>query len=53
MQKMPNGSLMILAKQSGCFAPGCQFNVESTDVLLLLSAIKRGQIHATRFTGGS
>jgi hypothetical protein len=25
---------MILAKQTGCFAPGCKFNVESTDVLL-------------------
>ncbi len=22
---------MILAKQTGCFAPGCKFNVESTD----------------------
>jgi hypothetical protein len=32
---------MILAKQTGCFAPGCKFNVESTDVLLPLSAIKR------------
>jgi hypothetical protein len=22
---------LILAKQTGCFAPGCKFNVESTD----------------------
>ena len=22
---------VILAKQTGCFAPGCKFNVESTD----------------------
>jgi acetyltransferase-like isoleucine patch superfamily enzyme len=32
---------VILAKQNGCFAPGCKFNVKSTDVLLPLSAQKR------------
>ena len=32
---------MILAKQSGCLAPGYKFNVKSTDVLLPLSAKKR------------
>jgi hypothetical protein len=31
---------MILAKQTGFFAPGCKFNVESTNVLLPLAAIK-------------
>jgi hypothetical protein len=25
---------LILAKQTGYFAPGCKFNVESTDVIL-------------------
>jgi len=32
---------VILARQTECFAPGCKFNVESTDVLLPLPAIKR------------
>jgi hypothetical protein len=35
MQLIPH---LILAKQTGCFAPDCKFNVESTDVLLPLSA---------------
>jgi hypothetical protein len=30
---------MILAKQTGCFAPGCKFNVESIDVLLLFRPV--------------
>jgi hypothetical protein len=46
-------SIVILAKQTGCFATGCKFNIESTDpttsqagvlragVLLPVSAIKR------------
>jgi hypothetical protein len=31
----PAGLYLILAKQTGCVAPGCKFNVESTDVLLI------------------
>jgi len=35
---------LILAKQTGCFAPGCKFNFKNTDVFLHLSGV--GQIQA-------
>ncbi|MCG6974318.1 MAG: hypothetical protein LJE66_14365 [Desulfobacterales bacterium] len=36
---------MILAKQTGCFAPGCKSNVESTDVLLSFQPMAENSSH--------
>ena len=36
---------MILAEQTGCFAPGCKFNVESTGVLLLFRPMAENPSH--------
>jgi hypothetical protein len=36
---------MILARQTGCFAPGCKFNVGSTDVLLSFRPMAENSSH--------
>ena len=41
INNLKNRFNLILARLTGCFAPGCKFNIESTDVLLSLSALKR------------
>ncbi len=38
-------TVLILAKQTGCFAPGCKFNVESTDVLLPFRPMAENSSH--------
>ncbi len=38
----------ILAKQTGGFAPGCKFNVESTDVLLPFRPVAEKVSHPLR-----
>jgi hypothetical protein len=36
---------LILAKQTGYFAPGCKFNVESTDVLSPFRPVAENSSH--------
>jgi hypothetical protein len=45
---MMQSKFLILAKQTGCFAPGCKFNVESTDVLLPFRPVAENSSHPLR-----
>jgi hypothetical protein len=44
----PVESEFILAKHTGGVAPGCKFNVESTDVLLPFRPVAEKAIHPLR-----